>query len=587
MIGQKGRIGLSLITALLIGSNAHAAQIVGADPAVDSFTPLKQYGFGGFSLDNVTVNLIAGEGNTIAGTFDSDTGEYPEMAMGDKFESSVFSLDDTKSDEATRMGYVHQKSWPLSEPTGIKIINNDTGVSNGKPENCIMGSSYLNDENTTLLGPIETPVICSSPAGANKRFSLALLPNTVSDTDPGQYGKSVDLVFNIDSTSGDHRYQVMQKVNNFTGMRLDGLTIQVLDENALENPALTLSLGIGEETNNQTTEVDLFPADEMAFYPPGLWGEGEDAHLPIGWFGTTPSGYNVVGQGTNELNTTTQLTGNYVDLFGNWLPEKWVGLGMHEVIDPLEEPVLLAYWGTTPDQNITDAPAWYYGMYDNDSKLTNFATPSQEEFDKWEADPEKYVIDDIEDLPNLSFNYIVNVGDGVSNKFIIRFIPKVSVDQTPPSYINDNDQYILPPQIVDTDADGIGDNEDTDDDNDGVLDGDDTFPLDDTESVDTDGDGTGNNEDTDDDNDGVLDIDDAFPLDDAESVDTDGDGIGNNEDTDDDNDGVLDVDDATPTGESNGGGGCTYNPNSKNFDMTFLLMMALGLFYPFRRRFIK
>ena len=35
------------------------------------------------------------------------------------------------------------------------------------------------------------------------------------------------------------------------------------------------------------------------------------------------------------------------------------------------------------------------------------------------------------------------------------------------------------------------------------------------------------------------------------------------------------------------GGGCTYNPNSKNFDMTFLLMMALGLLYPFRRRFLK
>ena len=42
----------------------------------------------------------------------------------------------------------------------------------------------------------------------------------------------------------------------------------------------------------------------------------------------------------------------------------------------------------------------------------------------------------------------------------------------------------------------------------------------------------------------------------------------------------------TPT-SSSGGGGCTYNPNSKNFDMTFLLMMALGMLYPFRRRFIK
>ncbi len=23
---------------------------------------------------------------------------------------------------------------------------------------------------------------------------------------------------------------------------------------------------------------------EMAFYPPGLWGDGTKEHLPIGWF---------------------------------------------------------------------------------------------------------------------------------------------------------------------------------------------------------------------------------------------------------------------------------------------------------------
>ena len=48
---------------------------------------------------------------------------------------------------------------------------------------------------------------------------------------------------------------------------------------------------------------------------------------------------------------------------------------------------------------------------------------------------------------------------------------------------------------------------------------------------------------------------------------------------------VVPVD--TPVTTTGGGGGCTYNPNSKNFDMTFLLMMALGLLYPFRRRFLK
>jgi hypothetical protein len=53
---------------------------------------------------------------------------------------------------------------------------------------------------------------------------------------------------------------------------------------------------------------------------------------------------------------------------------------------------------------------------------------------------------------------------------------------------------------------------------------------------------------------------------------------------------VVDIDDdttATTTTSSSGGGGCTYNPNSNSFDMTFLMMIALGLLYPIRRRFLK
>ncbi len=37
---------------------------------------------------------------------------------------------------------------------------------------------------------------------------------------------------------------------------------------------------------------------------------------------------------------------------------------------------------------------------------------------------------------------------------------------------------------------------------------------------------------------------------------------------------------------SDSGGGCTYNPDSKHFDMSFLFILALGLLYPFRRRFL-
>ena len=74
----------------------------------------------------------------------------------------------------------------------------------------------------------------------------------------------------------------------------------------------------------------------------------------------------------------------------------------------------------------------------------------------------------------------------------------------------------------------MGNNADTDDDGDGIEDALDAFPLDPAETVDTDNDGVGNN-DTDDD-DGVEDASDAFPLDPAETLDTDNDGI--NADTD-------------------------------------------------------
>jgi len=102
------------------------------------------------------------------------------------------------------------------------------------------------------------------------------------------------------------------------------------------------------------------------------------------------------------------------------------------------------------------------------------------------------------------------------------------------------------PTGLDNDGDGAVDAADTDcsltvdSDGDGVPDNEDAFPDDPTEWEDTDGDGIGNNTDPDDDSDGVPDIDDAFPLNAAESADTDGDGIGDNADPDDDGDTMPD-----------------------------------------------
>ena len=106
---------------------------------------------------------------------------------------------------------------------------------------------------------------------------------------------------------------------------------------------------------------------------------------------------------------------------------------------------------------------------------------------------------------------------------------------------------------VDTDGDGITDDEDSDDDNDGLADvsekdnacpnrliidsdgdghndGVDVFSCDKTEWRDADGDGIGDNADTDDDNDGVSDLQEAALGTDPSRADTDGDGVNDSKD---------------------------------------------------------
>ena len=99
-------------------------------------------------------------------------------------------------------------------------------------------------------------------------------------------------------------------------------------------------------------------------------------------------------------------------------------------------------------------------------------------------------------------------------------------DQIYGSWIDNGGNTVEEECLVDSDGDGIGDNEDAfpddpnewaDADSDGVGDNGDAFPNDSSETADSDGDGVGDNGD-------------AFPNDPDETVDSDGDGIGDNED---------------------------------------------------------
>ncbi|WP_299115898.1 choice-of-anchor B family protein [uncultured Winogradskyella sp.] len=127
----------------------------------------------------------------------------------------------------------------------------------------------------------------------------------------------------------------------------------------------------------------------------------------------------------------------------------------------------------------------------------------------------------------------------------------------------------------DSDNDGVGDACNGDSDNDGVIDGDDNCPnTENADQLDTDNDGIGDVCDTDDDGDGIDDVDDNCPLiPNPDQEDNDNDGIGDICDVDDDNDGVEDDVDNCPLNSNSGqedgdndgiGDVCDNCPNNSN-----------------------
>lgn len=288
------------------------------------------------------------------------------------------------------------------------------------------------------------------------------------------------------------------------------------DENGSVNDNLKLSLTIS------STEDD--ESGEDATFSHGLWGPYEEYHntgevkFDNGFFDDNRSGFKQVLNDTNQsvIAGPTTLAGNYEDLFGTWLPSKWAPMGVFFDDDnnSLTDAELVAFWGTPPNAPEGTAPAWLTGQ---DYNLSDGVNDSWTEIDETElaqlnigAEGSLYSYGVIEDTLNLGPNYVVEVGENakIGKTFTIRITPRVAADQTPPSYIDENGTYILPPGVPE----------------------------------------------------------DEIPAD-------------NTPEPEDPND--------EPADDGRNGGGCTYNPDSKNFDMMFLVMMAMGLLYPFRRRFIK
>jgi len=452
--------GMMLSASLNAGPiiNTNGANACGTDP--DAIACV-----GAWDLTNVDVQLYHADGS-VFGTFDPLTGAYSAMIAGDTFASLIYD-DNAKSILRARLT---GKDWPVGEPTSIKAINNDTATKNGKPQNCLINTSYL--EGTFLDSATPAPVICSSPFQSHKRFKVAMLPSTVNGVAPGAEGNPIDLVFNLQADDAVLRaYQVFSKINNYTGVRLKGYRIvvgtgkgaafQSADTLGIEDK-LFISLGIDEGRDNGGVPdgSDLFNVgDGLATFSHGLFG-APDKHFPDnGFFDSRPAGFTVAqgcttgvcdksyltafntpAQNTDTIFSTGTMPSNYAGpavlpltapLFGDWVPAEWApkGIFFDHDNDPKTDPVLQAWWNGT---------AWIKNF---DS---GFAAVNDTEFNTWASNP-LYYIDIIEDVLNLGLNYIVHVGDGVvGGKFTIRIIPVVADTQVPPAYVGTTPRPLVP-----------------------------------------------------------------------------------------------------------------------------------------------
>ncbi len=425
---RRWKSRLLAMAVLGLTASAHAGKITSVPSASGAS------GFGGWNLGNVHVML-----NGAGSWFDPLTGAYSFAAGSDfTYQSNVFDRSNTM------MGIVLAKDWPVGEPAGIKLINDDPGAKPGKPANCIMATSYLKDYYLDSAQPRQ--VICSSPYQTHKRFKVAMLPSTVD----GQGSESVDLVFNVEPEAGERVYEMFQKINNWTGKRLSGFRIEV-GFGVGDGFQSASAAGVPLAQLNVAVPSDLWSPTQLATFSAGLFGPVDKHTGEVGFFDPDMrAGFYIdqyvtgVQPLTDTLTATRPLPSDYGNLpagagsaayqFGPWLPNSMLPTGIFFDDDgnPDTDAALVAWYGYNP---VAGRMSWMRGA------SGSFAEVLTGEIQAMSANL-SYTSDLIDDLVNIGLNYVVRVGDvttfpGTGNKtFTIRVTPTADASSTPaPSFV--------------------------------------------------------------------------------------------------------------------------------------------------------
>jgi len=443
---------LSTALAIILAGlalSANAGKIVNEDSGSPAI------GVAGWNTDNITTTCYMSDGSAL-----SCADWLTQADVGAYFLSDIYN-------DTTKVGQIAGKNYPVGEPEGIRVVEGDTSVQAPNPQNCIMTTSYLEGAFLDSASPEKT--ICGSPFQSHKRFKVRMLPESVANvTDPAANpeGKGIDIVFNVEDSGEATSYQVFQKINNWTDVRLAGYKLQLgFGTGSSFTPASSVP-EINDSANELSVTVDnnIWASNEVATFAHGLFGPA-DQHFPPpgGYFdNTTRAGYVVQEYADDtdevELNSGAKLGSTYDSTtggtatsvqFGDWLPYSWIpqGIFWDDDNNPETDAQLMAWWG----DDGTGTYGWLQGQADS------FAAVPETTLANWFSQPAIYFTGGIEDLVNVGLNYVINIDDtdiatdwptwnGTTSTatFTVRVIPIVSTDQTVPGYMDPANAPDLP-----------------------------------------------------------------------------------------------------------------------------------------------
>ncbi len=366
--GNRRRWGSRLLAVAVLGlaGSVHAGKITSVPSA--SGAP----GFGGWNFGNVQVVL-----NGAGSWFDPLTGAY-SFAVGSDFtyQANVFDMGSpvfgSPAIGSTVMGIVLAKDWPVGEPSGIKIVNDDPGAKQGKPANCIMATSYLKGYYLDSAAPKQ--VICSSPFQTHKRFKVAMLPSTVDN----QGAESVDLVFNVEPEAASaptrcSRRSTTGPASAWQASRSRWVSVLVHGFQS------ATAAGVPLAHLNIAVPSDLWSPTQLATFSAGLFGPLDKHTGEVGFFDPkTRAGFYIdqyvagVQPLTDTLTATRPLPSDYANVpagagavahqFGPWLPNSMLPTGIFFDDDgnPVTDAALVAWYGYNP---ATGGLGWMRGAW--------------------------------------------------------------------------------------------------------------------------------------------------------------------------------------------------------------------------------